>query len=84
MSSSDLNDYPGGARIIDYDVVSADEEHQLQYIVVRMIHKGWQPLGGVAYTGGGELRQLMQAMVKYERSRFEEIRSELLEFAKTL
>ncbi len=52
-------------KVIDYHVVLSGILG-LEGEVRRMIGKGWQPLGGPAMTGTGNV---MQVMVKYEISR---------------
>ena len=48
-------------RILEYDVIEADDREHLQREVQEALADGWQPWGGVAMNNGG----YAQAIVRY-------------------
>lgn len=52
-------------RIIDYTILDSDSRTSLESQVIKAIKNGWQPLGGVAYTGQPSWKYV-QAVVRYE------------------
>lgn len=52
-------------KIIEYHIVENSNTFQLSKIVNKLIKNGWQPYGGVSFTGQPE-GHYIQAMVKYE------------------
>ena len=40
------------AVVIAYSVLEAESKKQLEKLVSEAISKGWQPIGGVAVSGG--------------------------------
>lgn len=52
-------------KIIDYIVLQRNSHFGLSDKVCREIERGWEPLGGVAVSGGWLVKIYVQAMVKY-------------------